>query len=98
MTQDSISTLSFRRLLYEIRDNQPDVNVRLRSLGKMWMTNFSVLVKVTDKGAIFADRVTGEFTYVADLDNIVQFEIDSHFREYHPHFHYELKPGDNPSI
>jgi hypothetical protein len=98
MSQSSISTLSFRRLLYEIRDNQRDVSVRLRPLGKMWMTNYSVLVKVTDKGAIFADRITGEFTYVADLDNIAQFEIDSRFRDYHPHFHYEIKPGDEVPI
>src|SRR5436190_2110765 len=93
MSQTSVSTLHFRKLLYDIRDHQPDVSVRLRHLGKMWMTNFSVLVKITDKGAIFADRVTGEFTYVGDLDNIVQFEIDARFREYHPHFHYELKPA-----
>jgi hypothetical protein len=94
MSINTVSTLSFRRLLHEIRDNQPDVSVRLRHLGKMWMTNFSVLVKVTDKGAIFADRATGEFTYVADLNSIVQFEIDSRFREYHPHFHYELIPDE----
>jgi hypothetical protein len=92
MSQTSVSTLHFRKLLYDIRDHQPDVSIRLRHLGKMWMTNFSVLVKITDKGAIFADRSTGEFTYVTDLDNIVQFEIDSRCKEFHPHFHYELKP------
>lgn len=66
------------------------VGIRFRTLGEMWKPNFMRLVRLTDRGAIFVDESSEEFVFVADLSDIVQFEIDDRFHNLQPHFHYEV--------
>lgn len=87
-----ISTLQFRRLLHDLLSREPDVKVRFRLIGKMWKPNFLKIYNVTEHGAIFTDETIDEFVFVSDLTEVMQFEIDFRFQDFHPHFHYEVKP------
>jgi hypothetical protein len=89
----SISTLQFRRLLYDLLSRAPDTKVRFRLIGKMWKPNFLQIHSVTEQGAIFTDETIQEFVFVSDLSEVMQFEIDFRFQDFHPHFHYEVKPA-----
>ena len=87
-----ISVLELRRLMTELQEKRPDVCIRLRQLGEMWAVNFTRIILVTEKGAMLNDEVTDKLITIADLSNIMQFEIDNQFQNFQPHFHYDVKP------
>ena len=91
-TDNLISTLELKRLLFDLKDKRPDVCIRFRLLGEMWAENFMRVIMVTEKGAIFNDESINEFVNVSDIANIMQFEIDNRFQNFQPHYHYEVKP------
>jgi hypothetical protein len=87
---EKISVLELRKLLYELRDRKPNVCIRYRKLGQMWKPNFMRVIEVNERGAIFFDDMIEEFVYLADLEDIIQFELDIRYQAYEPHFHYEV--------
>ena len=89
-TDNLISTLELKRLLFDLKDKRPDVCIRFRLLGEMWAENFMRVIMVTEKGAIFNDESINEFVNVSDVANIMQFEIDNRFQNFQPHYHYEV--------
>ncbi|HWA32641.1 MAG TPA: hypothetical protein VG737_00855 [Cyclobacteriaceae bacterium] len=91
-TKSGISTLELRRLLFDLKDKRADVCVRFRILGEMWYPSFLRIIQVTEKGAVFANEQTNEWISLADLSEIMQFEIDNRFQHYQPHFHYDVMP------
>jgi len=91
-SMNPISTLQFRRLLYDLLSRDPDIKVRFRLIGKMWKTNFLKIYSVTEQGAIFTDETIDEFVFINDLTEVMQFEIDFRFQDFQPHYHYEVKP------
>jgi hypothetical protein len=90
--QTFVAVLELRRLLFELKDLRPDIFIRLRLLGEMWQPNFCQVAKMTEHGVILRNSSNREFHLIKDLNNVVQFEIDSAFQAYHPHFHYAVQP------
>jgi hypothetical protein len=86
-----ITTLRLRELLFDVKDKRPDVCFRFRLTGQLWQPNFSRLVKIIEKGTVLHDETIDEFVFIADLSDIMQFEIDQRYREFQPHFHYDVK-------
>jgi hypothetical protein len=92
MTQkEGVTVLELRRLLVELRDKRPDICVRFRLLGEMWFTHFTRIILMTESGVILNNEVTNQLIRVADLSNVMQFEIDHTFQNYKPYYHYDMK-------
>jgi hypothetical protein len=87
-----ISVTDFRHLLLEIKNIRPDVCIRYRMLGEMWVINFLSVFYVTDKTVVLNDEVNRKMIAITDLSNIMQFEIDKPFNGFQPYFHYEVQP------
>jgi hypothetical protein len=90
--QNSISVIELKRLLIELMEKRSDIGIRFRFIGEMWSINFSRIVTVTERGALFRNEVSQKFVAVSDLTAIIQFEIDTRFQNYKPFFHYDVKP------
>ena len=88
-----ISVIELKKLLIELKEKRPDICIRFRLLGEMWARNFMRVILVTAKGVLLNDEVTNEAISIANLTNIMQFEIDNRFQSFHPHFHYEVMPS-----
>lgn len=81
-----------KALLQELVDHKPGVSVRLRLIGQMWMPNFMRPVRMMGKGIILFDETIIEYKVVPNLWDVVQFELDSPYKETKPYFHYEVQP------
>ncbi|MBT1701981.1 hypothetical protein [Chryseosolibacter indicus] len=88
--QDTISVLELKRLLIDLKDKQPDISVRTRLMGNMWDVNFNAVVLVTEWGVILSDVTSNKICTIPNLNNIIQFEIDSPFQQYKPFHHYNV--------
>ena len=78
--------LELRRLLYELKDQRPDIGIRFRIMGSMWQQDHNVVTKLTEKGVILHDGKG--LVCVHDLNGVMQFEIDKPYQNFEPHFHY----------
>jgi hypothetical protein len=87
-----ISVLELTRLLFDIKDRRPDICIRYRLLGEMWLNDFVRVLSVKDNTAMFQDEKGGKLVTIQDLSNIMQIEIDHSFMGYQPYYHYEVKP------
>jgi hypothetical protein len=85
-----VSVLELRRLLYELNDLRPDICVRFRLIGEMWMTTHVRIVKLTEKGVALNDERLNKLIFIQDLKDVMQFELDQAFQQYQPHFHYPV--------
>lgn len=97
MQEEQIQVLELRRLLYELKDQRPDICVRFRLIGEMWQPNFGRVIKLTEQGAVLLNEHDNQAVSILDLREIVQFELDARYQNYHPHYHYRLKPTMNIS-
>jgi hypothetical protein len=95
MQDGQVQVLELRRLLYELKDQRPDICVRFRLIGEMWQPNFAQVIKLTEEGVVLLNEKTNEPFAVRDLREIVQFELDARYQNYHPHFHYDVQPHLN---
>lgn len=91
MQEGKIQILELRRLLYELKDQRPDICVRFRLLGDKWQPNFARVIKLTEEGVVLMDESNNQAIIVQDLREVVQFEIDARYQNYHPHNHYSLE-------
>ncbi len=87
-----ISVLELKRLLTDMREKRPDICLRYRLLGEMWVVNYMRVVLVTEKGAMLNDERNNKLINLPDLSVIMQFEIDAPFQGFQPHFHYDVRP------
>lgn len=94
-TKNLISVLEFKRLLVDLKEKRPDICVRYRLLGEMWVVNAMRVMKVTEKGVMFNDEHNNRLVNVADLGSIMQFEIDAPFQGFQPHYHYDILPSND---
>jgi hypothetical protein len=85
-----VSVLELRRLLYDIKEKRPDICIHYRLLGELWITNFRSVILITEKGALFDDRILNKVYTLGDISTIMQFELDSRFQNYEPFFHYDV--------
>jgi hypothetical protein len=87
-----ISVLELKRLLVDLKEKRPDICVRYRLLGEMWVTNFMRVIHVSENGALLNDEHHNRLINLSDLSSIMQFEVDAPFQGFQPHFHYNVKP------
>ena len=92
-TRSQLSALELKRLLVELKEYRPDICVRYRLMGEMWHPTFMKIAMVTERGILLTDEMTHKLISLSDLNMIIQFEIDNGFREYQPHFHYDVIPS-----
>ena len=85
-----VAVLELRRLLVELKDHRPDICVRHRLIGQMWATHFLRVIRVTDEGVILNDEKSNKLVTIAELSQIMQFELDKPFQTYQPYFHYDV--------
>jgi hypothetical protein len=91
MQDNQIQALELRRLLYELKDQRPDICIRLRLIGEMWQPSFTRVIKLTEEGVVLLNDHNNQAVVVKDLREVVQFEIDARYQNYHPHNHYNLE-------
>jgi hypothetical protein len=89
-----VSAAELRGLLADILVSSPNTCVRFRLFGELWQQQFMRIINVTSKEITLRNESTGEIEVVPNIGNIVQFEIDTKFRRYQPHFHYEVWLGE----
>jgi hypothetical protein len=90
-----VSAAELRGLLADILVNSPSTCVRFRLFGELWQQQFMRIVHVTSREIILRSESTGQIEVVPNIGNVVQFEIDTKFRNYQPHFHYEVWLGES---
>lgn len=93
MEPQKIPVIELHRLVVELQEHRPDICIRYRLIGKMWMKNFLRIIQVTDRGVVLNDQSVNKVVMLTDLSQIIQFEIDKAFQLYHPYFHYEVIPS-----
>jgi hypothetical protein len=89
---DSISIIELRRLLIDIKEHRPDIAIRFRLLGQMWLKNFMNIFIVSESGIVMVDPQTKAAEIIPDVSHIIQFEIESKFQVYQPNYHYTVDP------
>lgn len=89
-----LSIHHLRMLLTSIIDNKLQVCIRFRLLGQMWQPRHMRVLKLTEKGVILNDEQNNRLITVADLGQVMQFELDSSLYQYQPHNHYEVVPQE----
>ena len=87
-----ISVLELKRLLIDLKEKRPDICIRYRLLGEMWVMNSMRVIHVTENGALLNDEQNNRLINLVDLSSVMQFEIDAPFQGFQPHFHYNVKP------
>jgi hypothetical protein len=93
VTQHKVQTLELKRLLYSINDSKLDIGIRLRFIGRMWLEDFVRIIELSEGSARLFDDRHNNIIMISDLSNVIQFELDSPFQHYEPHFHYSVEPG-----
>jgi hypothetical protein len=91
-SKNLISVLELKRLLVDLKEKRPDICVRYRLLGEMWVVNSMKVIKITDRGVMLNDEQNNRLVNLPDLSSIMQFEIDAPFQGFQPHFHYNVRP------
>ena len=82
--------LELRRVLVELREHRPDICIRYRLLGQMWVPNFHRVIQVTEEGVILNDETSERVVSIRSLAQFMQFELDKPFQLYQPYFHYDV--------
>lgn len=92
MPEGQVQILELRRLLYELKDQRPDICVRFRLLGEMWQPSFARVFRLTEEGVFLLNDSNKQLIEVKDLREVIQFELDARYQNYHPHNHYSMEP------
>jgi hypothetical protein len=92
-----VEVLELRRLLYELKDQRSDICIRFRLIGEMWQPSFSRVIKLIESGVVLLNEENNLAVSIKDLREVVQFEIDARYQNFHPHNHYDLEPSMNVS-
>jgi hypothetical protein len=85
-----ISSVELKRLLIDLKEKRPDICIRLRLIGEMWYSNFMSITAVSEKGATLKDETDGKMIPITNLNNVMQFELETQFQNYQPHYHYQV--------
>lgn len=89
-TQTHISVSELKRLLFSITDHRLNVHIRYRLIGEMWQANFMRILKVSDQALLLSDEIKNRLVALRDYSRIIQFELDTAFHSFQPHFHYHV--------
>jgi hypothetical protein len=84
-----VPVLELRRLLYELKDQRPDISVRFRIMGEMWQNYSHRIFELTEKGVLL--KRGNQLVSIHDLNTVMQFEIDQPYQNFEPLFHYAVE-------
>ena len=87
---NKIAVLALKRLLVELKEHRPDICIRYRLLGQMWLNNFLRVVEISENGVVLYDEAISTFVRIPELSAIIQFELDKTFQSYQPYVHYDV--------
>jgi hypothetical protein len=59
----------------------------------MWQTNYVRVANLAENEVTLYDERTNGSILIPDLTYVMQFELDSPFQQYQPHFHYTIDPA-----
>jgi hypothetical protein len=103
--EGNISVSDFRNLLYRLSEERPDIYIRVRFIGDMWLQNFMSIHIVREledngrhqskeklHGIILKDELENKIRIISELKSVIQFEIDKRFHEFQPYSHYTVTP------
>lgn len=79
----------FKAFIQTLWEHAPDIRIRVRPLGQMWLKSFSPIIHLTASGAIVIQD-GDEMKYIS-IANVMQFEIETQFQTVKPHSHYHVK-------
>jgi CO dehydrogenase/acetyl-CoA synthase epsilon subunit len=91
MKKQTLSALELKQILFDIKDNGPQICVRFRLLGEMWQNNMVKVVNITESRILVNDEIKNKLIAI-DLNRVMQFELDHKFKGLDPHFHYDITP------
>lgn len=86
-----LSATELKRIIIDIKEHGPDTCIRFRLIGEMWQVNMMRIITVTENRVLVHDGIANRLLSI-DLNNVMQFEIDTRFQDIQPHYHYEVKP------
>jgi hypothetical protein len=86
----SLTVLELKRLLFDLKDQRPDICIRYRLMGEMWRENFTKIVTIADDRLFVEDLRMGFIIHIQNMANIMQFEIDHSFQNFQAHYHYDI--------
>ena len=89
-TTSAITTVQLRRLIKEIYEHSPQTKIRFRLIGKMWESRFLNIVHVTPGDSLVVQDDETEQMKNVPLGDVVAFEIETKFQDFHPHNHYRV--------
>lgn len=92
LSKTLIPVSELRRLIADLAEKRPDICIRFRLLGELWIVHFLRVMKATEKGGLFFDE-NNHLVSVADLSFVMQFELDKPFQGFQPFYHYEVTPA-----
>jgi hypothetical protein len=86
-----VSGLELKQLLIKLSE-QPSICFRYRSIGELWMKNPMKVSAVNDSSVVLYDEKASRYQMI-HINNIMQFELDERFQNFHRYFHYEVIPS-----
>jgi hypothetical protein len=93
LTQNRIQILELKRLLFLIKDSKLDICIRVRFIGKMWLTDYMRIVELSETKMTLFDERNNSLILIRNLASIMQFELDAELQQYEPNFHYTIVEG-----
>lgn len=90
-TTTLVSSIDLEALLFSIAQHEPGICIRYRTLGQLWYPNFLKIIDIQGgRTILFHDEHREKIISLSDPSRIVQFELDSRFRQFEPNFHYQV--------
>jgi hypothetical protein len=86
----SLTVLELKRLLIELKEKRPDICIRYRLIGEMWIDNFASIRSIIGNSMFVSYEQFGMSIHIPNIGNIMQVEIDQTFQQYEAHFHYDI--------
>jgi hypothetical protein len=87
-----VSVTEFRRLLHDIKDRRPDVGVRVRLIGKMWIEFFYSVEAISNDEVLLHNIYKNMFLHIRSISDVIQFELECSFFGFQAYYHYEVIP------
>jgi hypothetical protein len=88
-TNDAISTLEFKRIVFDIWEHAPATRIRVRVMGQLWMKNYVQIVHITGSNAMIVQD-KDQMKHVS-INDVAEFEVEAKFQDFNPHNHYQVK-------
>lgn len=87
-TNGGVTTLEFKRIIFELCEHSPHTKIRLRLMGKMWDRDFLQVIDITGQNALIL-RDSHQMKKIS-INDVIQFELEHKFQDFKPNYHYSV--------